>query len=147
MRAWASTHLILELFARARSWGLASLGRALFWAAECFAVWAALAAFGVRMNAAALIVGFGTGMVFTCRVGPLGGAGILALALPPALWSSGAPLAAAVAGAFAYQALSLWVPMPVALAVLPTPRAMSEHQIAQAPSSNPTAAAERVIAS
>jgi uncharacterized membrane protein YbhN (UPF0104 family) len=129
-----SLHLIRELFVRPRRWGLALLGMALFWAAECFAVWAALAAFGVRMNAATLIVGFGTGMLFTRRVGPLGGAGILALALPPALWSSGVPLAAAVAGVFAYRALSLWLPMPVALAVLPTLRAMSEHQIGPGPS-------------
>ena len=97
------------------------LGMALFWAAECFAVWAALAAFGVRMNAATLIVGFGTGMLFTRRVGPLGGAGILALALPPALWSSGVPLAAAVAGVFAYRALSLWLP-PIPAGRLPFPR-------------------------
>jgi hypothetical protein len=80
----------------------------LFWAAEALAAWAALAAFGVRMNAAALMAGFGTGMVYTRRTGPLGGAGILLLMLPPALWSSGAPLA-----------------------VLPTLRTMSENKIAQ----------------
>lgn len=132
-----SVHLVRELFVRARRWGLALLGMALFWAAECFAVWAALAAFGVRMNAATLIVGFGTGMVFTRRVGPLGGAGILALVLPAALWSSGAPLAAAVAGVFAYRVLSLWLPMPVALSVLPTLRAMSKHKAAPASGGNP----------
>jgi hypothetical protein len=61
----------------------------------------------MRMNAAALIVGFGTGMVFTRRTGPLGGAGILTLVLPPALWYSCASSAAAAVGAFTYQVLSL----------------------------------------
>ncbi len=89
--------LIRELFIRPRCWGLAPFGMALFWAAESFAAWAALAAFGVRMNAAALTVGFATGMVFTRRTGPLGGVGILALVLPPTLGYSGAPLAAVAA--------------------------------------------------
>jgi len=53
----------------------------------------------------------------------------LSLVLPPALWCSGAPLAAAVAGVFAYQVLSLWLPLPVALAFLPTLRAMGDHQV------------------
>ena len=124
-----AVHLIRELFIHPRRWAAALLGMALFWAAEAFAAWAALAAFGVRVNAAALIVGFGTGMVFTRRTGPMGGAGILTLVLPPALWCSGAPLAAAVAGVFAYQVLSLWLPLPVALAFLPTLRAMGDHQV------------------
>ena len=126
-----SIHLIRELCIRPRRWALALAGMALFWAAEALAAWAALAAFGVRMNAAALMVGFGTGMVYTRRTGPLGGAGILVLMLPPALWSSGAPLAAAIAGVFAYRVLSLWLPIPIALAVLPTLRTMSENKIAQ----------------
>jgi hypothetical protein len=80
------------------------------------------------MSVAALIVGYGTGMVFTRRTGPLGGAGVLVLVLPPALWYSGAPLAAAVAGVFIYQVLFLWLPMPAALALLPTLRAMGEQR-------------------
>jgi hypothetical protein len=38
---------------------------ALFWAAEVSAAWVGLAAFGLRMNATALIIGFTTGMLFT----------------------------------------------------------------------------------
>ena len=51
-----------------RSWS-ALCGMALFWAADAFATWAGLAMFGFRMNAAALFVGFATGMVFTRRHG------------------------------------------------------------------------------
>jgi uncharacterized membrane protein YbhN (UPF0104 family) len=123
-----SVDLIRVLFLRPLRWASALLGMAVFWAAEAFAAWAALAAFGVRMSAAALIVGFGTGMVFTRRTGPLGGAGVLGLVLPPALWGSGAPLAVAVVGVFVYQVLFLWLPMPVALAFLPTLRAMGEKR-------------------
>jgi hypothetical protein len=70
-----AAHLIRELFVRPR-WGWAMLGMALFWAADAFAVWVGLAAFGARMNTVTLVVGFATGMVFTRRTGPLAGAGI-----------------------------------------------------------------------
>jgi uncharacterized membrane protein YbhN (UPF0104 family) len=106
---------------------------ALFWAADAFAVWAGMAAFGFRMGVAELIVGYATGMVFTRRTGPLGGAGFLALFLPLCLWYCGAPLAGAVAGVFAYRILALWLPMPLALAFLPTLRTMGERRISQAP--------------
>lgn len=101
---------------------------ALFWAADAFALWAGLAAFGTQMNAAALTVGFCTGMVFSRRIGPLAGAGILALILPLTLWVSAAPLAAAVAGVFCYRVLSLWLPLPAALAFLPTLRTMGDYR-------------------
>src|SRR6201984_3206300 len=104
---------------------------ALFWAADAVAPWGGLAMFGVRMNAAALFVGFATGMVFTRRTGPLAGAGVLALVLPLTIWISGAPLAVAVAGVFVYRVLALLLPMPVSLAVLPTLRDMAQHPASQ----------------
>jgi hypothetical protein len=81
------------------------------------------------MGVAELIAGYATGMVFTRRTGPLGGAGFLALFLPLCLWYCGAPLTVAVAGVFAYRILTLWLPMPLALAFLPTLRAMGEQQV------------------
>jgi hypothetical protein len=126
-----SIHLIRELFLHPVRWGPAVLGMALFWAADAFAVWAGLAAFGYQMNAAALIIGYATGMVFTRRTGPLAGAGVLALVLPLAIWYSGAPLAVALVGVFAYRVLALWLPLPVSLAFLPTLRAMGERRIAR----------------
>jgi hypothetical protein len=104
------------LFAHPLRWGSALGGMALFWVADAFATWAGLAMFGLHMNAAALFVGFATGMVFTRRTGPLAGAGVLALVLPLTIWVSGAPLAVAVAGVFVYRVLALLMPMPVALA-------------------------------
>jgi uncharacterized membrane protein YbhN (UPF0104 family) len=121
-----SIHLNRLLFLRPRAHGPAVLGMALFWLADAFAMWAALAAFGFSMDWAAMFIGFATGMVFTRRTGPLGGAGVLMVVLPATIYYSGAPFAAAVVAVFAYRVLSLWLPMPFALASLPMLREMGE---------------------
>jgi hypothetical protein len=105
---------------------------AVFWAADAFACWAGLAAFGYQMDAAALFVGFATGMVFTRRTGPLAGAGVLALVLPVTIWYSGAPFAVEIAGVFACRILALLLPMPVSLAALPTLRQLGEQRLPHA---------------
>ena len=79
------------------------------------------------MNWAQFIIGFGTGMVFTRRTGPLAGAGVLDLILPVTVWASGAPFATAVVGLFVYRAVSLWLPMPFSLARLPQLRDMGRR--------------------
>jgi hypothetical protein len=127
-----SIHLIRVMFTHPRRYGIALAGMALFWAADAFAAWAGMAAFGFGMNAASFFVGFATGMVFTRRTGPLGGAGVLALCLPLTLWYSGAPLAVAIVGIFTYRVLALWLPMPAALALLPTMRKMGEERVPDA---------------
>jgi hypothetical protein len=127
-----SIDIIRVLFRSPAALGSASCGMALFWAADAFATWAGLAAFGVRMNAAELFVGFATGMVFTRRTGPMADAGVLALVLPLTIWVSGAPLAAAVAGVFVYRVLALLMPMPVSLAALPTLRQMAPRPASRA---------------
>lgn len=99
-------------------------GMVLFWVAEMFAVWAGVAAFGFDMRPAPLVIGVGTGMVFTRRTGPLTGAGVMLLTLSASLYVSGAPLAMAVAGVFAYRVLSVWLTMPLAVAQLPRLRTM-----------------------
>jgi hypothetical protein len=104
-------------------------GMLTFWAAEIFAVWAGLAAFGLTMDGPALVCGFCTGMVFTRRVTPLAGAGTMTLILPVTIWTCGAPLAVAVAGTFAYRALTLWLPMPFALVSLPSLRRLSKQAL------------------
>ena len=91
---------------------------ALFWAGDALAVWAGLAAFGLPMNGAALLVGYCTGMVVTRRTAPLAGSGTLTLILPLTIWASGAPLATAISGVVAYRLLCFWLPMPSALASL-----------------------------
>jgi len=87
--------LIRALFARPVRHRAAIGGMALFWAGDALAAWSALAASGVLMNGAALLVGYCTGMVATRRTAPLAGAGTLALLLSLTIWASGAPLATA----------------------------------------------------
>lgn len=120
--------LVRRLFTRDFLRHPAVLGMVLFWLAEMFSIWAGLAAFGFHMNGAQLVLGAGTGMVFTRRTGPLAGAGILTVTLSVTLWYSGAPLAVAVAGVFAYRVLALWLPMPFGLAQIPTLRSMGEKR-------------------
>jgi hypothetical protein len=128
-----SIHLVRTLFlAPGKDWPGVP-GMALFWATDMLAAWLGLAGFGYRMNAATFIVAMGTGMVFTRRTGPLAGAGVLALVLPLTLWYSGAPLAVATVGIFAYRILTLALPLPFALAALPGLRAMGRRRDAGAP--------------
>ena len=114
--------LIRALFARPVRHRGAIAGMAVFWAGDALAVWAGLAAFGLVMNGAALIVGYCTGMVFTRRIAPLAGSGTLTLILPLTIWASGTPLATAITGVVAYRLLCFWLPMPSALASLPVLR-------------------------
>jgi hypothetical protein len=116
-------------------------GMALFWAADFFAAWCALAAFDLKMSVAGFIVGAATGMIFTRRAAPLAGAGILALVLPVTLWWSGAPLAIAVSGIFVYRILSLWLPLPFALASLRELRQLGRRADTTRPADKPVAAA------
>jgi hypothetical protein len=111
--------LIRALFAHPVRHRGATAGMALFWAGDALAAWSALAAFGLLMNGAALLVGYCTGMVFTRRTAPLAGAGTLALILPLTIWASSAPLATAITGVAAYRTLCFWLPLPAALASLP----------------------------
>jgi hypothetical protein len=105
---------------------------ALFWGSEMFAVWCATAAFRFHMSALMVIVGLGTAMIFTRRTAPLAGAGLMTLALVPTLWyGSGVPFAAAVLGASAYNFLTLWAPLPAALAALPKLRELGRRTSGQ----------------
>jgi hypothetical protein len=121
--------LARQIFARPLRHGYAFVALGLFWGGDAFAVWAALAAFGLQMDGAAFVVGYCTGMVLTRRTAPLAGAGILMLILPVTLWYSSAPLAVAVAGVFAYRILSIWAPMPFALAGLPVLREIARRTV------------------
>jgi hypothetical protein len=118
--------LIRRMFHHPWKHAAALAGMTLFWAADLFSGWAGLAMFGFAMNVGQFVVGFGTGMVFTRRTGPLAGAGILTVVLSVTLWYSGAPFGPAVAGVFAYRFLALLMPMPFSLAALGTIREVGE---------------------
>jgi hypothetical protein len=115
-----AVHLFYEMLRSPRRNGVAVLGMALYWGADMFALWAATAAFGYRMSALAIIVGLGTGMLFTRRTAPLAGAGFMLVALTATLWyGSAVPFAAATLGVAAYRLIVVFAPMPFAFAELP----------------------------
>jgi hypothetical protein len=123
-----SGHLVYVVLRHPREHGLAVAGMGLFWGGEMCAVWCATAAFGFHMSAPMAIVGLGTAMIFTRRTAPLAGAGLITLALVPTLWyGSGVPFAAAMLGAAAYNFLTLWAPLPAALAAIPTLRKLGRR--------------------
>jgi uncharacterized membrane protein YbhN (UPF0104 family) len=126
-----ATHLVGALLRHPVRCAPALGGMLLFWLCDMFGLWAAMAAFGFRMNAGSEIVAFGTAMIVTRRTGPLGGAGILMVALPPTLWISSAPWAPAVLGTFAYRFFTLWVPLPFSFLALPRLRRLtqSSHEV------------------
>jgi hypothetical protein len=126
-----SIHLLRVMFTNPRHYGRAVAGMALFWAGDAFAVWASMAAFGFQMGAAALFVGYATGMVFTRRTAPLSGGPILVLCLPLTLWGSGAPLAVAVVGIVVYRTLAAWLLMPAGFALLPEVRKIGHQRTRQ----------------
>jgi uncharacterized membrane protein YbhN (UPF0104 family) len=105
----------------------AAIGMLVFWGASMFSLWAGLAAFGLHMNAGALIICYGTAYLATQRTAPLGGGGLLMCALVPTLWYVGdVPFAVATVGAFVHRFFSLWLFMPVALSALPILRRLGK---------------------
>jgi uncharacterized membrane protein YbhN (UPF0104 family) len=139
-----ATHLMGAMFRRPTRYPGAVVGMLLYWLADMWALWAAMAAFGFHMNAASEMVGFGTAMIVTRRTGPLGGAGILGVALASMLWYSGAPWSEAVLGTFSYRFLTLWPPQPFSFLLLPRLRRLLERSPdADAPTSAERDAGER----
>jgi uncharacterized membrane protein YbhN (UPF0104 family) len=121
-----ATHLIWTAFRLPLRYAGANFGMLAYWLADMAALWAGMAAFGFHMNGASEMVAFGTAMIVTRRTGPLGGAGILGVALAPTLWYSGAPWAAAVLGTFSYRFFAIWLPQPLSFLMLPRLRRILE---------------------
>lgn len=114
-----AAHLIGAMFRHPLQYAGAIAGFLVYWLGDMWALWAAMAAFGLHMNGATMIVAFGTAMIVTRRTGPLCGAGILDAALAATLWYCGAPWVAAVLGTFTYRFFAIWLPQPLSFLMLP----------------------------
>jgi uncharacterized membrane protein YbhN (UPF0104 family) len=134
-----ATHLVGAMFRNpGRHWAAIS-GMLLYWLGDMWALWMAMAAFGYRMNPATTMVAFGTAMIVTRRTGPLGGVGILGVALAATLWYCGAPWTAAVLGTFSYRFFAVWLPQPLSFLMLPRLRRL----LADSPDADAPTTAER----
>jgi hypothetical protein len=123
-----AVHIVWVNLRNPRAYGLSVLGMAIYWGGDMFGLWAATAAFGFQMSALSVIVVLGTGMIFTRRTGPLGGAGFIFVALVATMWYGvAAPFAAATLGVAAYRIFTLWVPLPASLAAVPKLRALGRE--------------------
>jgi uncharacterized membrane protein YbhN (UPF0104 family) len=123
-----SIHLVWAILRHPRRYGLAVVGMLIYWGGDMLAMWAAVRAFGFSMSALEVIIALGTGMILTRRTAPLGGAGIMVVALTPTLWYGAAvPFATATMGVVCYRFFTLFVPMPAAFAALPKLRALGRH--------------------
>ncbi len=122
-------HYLWTLFRHPLGYSGAVIGMLVFWGADMFSLWAAVATFGLDMSAGTLIICYGTAYLVTPRIAPLGGAGVLICALVPTLWYvGGVPFAVATAGVVAHGVVSLWLFTPVTLSSLPVLRALGEKQ-------------------
>jgi hypothetical protein len=140
-----AAHLIGAMFRDPVRYAPAISGMLLYWLGDMWALWAGMAAFGFRMNGASLMVAFGTAMIVTRRTGPLGGAGLLGVAIAATVWYSGAPWTAAALGTFSYRFFALWPPQPLSFVMLPRlRRLLEESPDADAPTAGEREAHERV---
>ena len=106
-----------------REHGLGVLGSCLYWAGDILCLWAALQLVGgIRISVSALVLAYTGAYVLTRRSLPVGGAGIVEVALTFALVGMGVRFGPALIGVLVYRLFNFWFPIVPALALLPTIR-------------------------
>jgi uncharacterized membrane protein YbhN (UPF0104 family) len=139
-------HLVYEILRHPIRRAPALAGMLLYWGADMFGLWATTAAFGFHMTVLAVIAAFGTGMLFTRRTAPLGGAGLMVVALVPTLWYGAAvPFAVATLGVAFYRLLTVGLPLPFSLAALPKLRELGRTGEDTSGSGTPTSKGEPAL--
>ena len=93
------------------------LGICVYWAADIFALWAALRTFGIDLGVGKLIIAYSTGYAATRRSLPLGGAGATEVLMTFALYWVREPLAPALAAVMLYRVFNfLLIAIPAVIA-------------------------------
>ena len=107
------------------------LGICVYWAADMFALWAALRTFGIDLGAGKLIIAYSTGYAATRRSLPLGGAGATEALMTFALYWVREPLAPALAAVMLYRVFNfLLIAIPAVIAHRQLPRLIDEESSA-----------------
>lgn len=96
-------------------WAL--LGALCYWGGDLLVLWSALAALGVRLGLAALVLGYATGYASTMLPLPAGGAGGVDAASTYALTLVGVPLSKALLATLVLRVCTYWLPLLVAIAL------------------------------
>ncbi len=102
-------------------------GFALYWLGDMFTLFAALRAFDVALDPAALVLAYATGYVVVAVPLPAGAGGAAEVAMAFALHLVGVPLATAVLVAFAYRFYTVWLPIVPALLVVPALHGLADE--------------------
>ncbi len=101
-------------------------GFALYWLGDMFTLYAALRAFGVELDPAALVLAYATGYVIVVLPLPAGAGGAAEVAMAFALHLVGVPLGTAILASFAYRFYTVWLPLVPALLFLPAVRGLAD---------------------
>jgi uncharacterized membrane protein YbhN (UPF0104 family) len=106
-----------------REHGLGVLGNVFYWGGDVLCLWAALQLAGAtHITLAALVLGYSGGYVLTRRALPIGGAGVVEVALTLALVGMGLRFTPALIGVVIYRLFNFWLPIVPALFMLPAIR-------------------------
>jgi uncharacterized membrane protein YbhN (UPF0104 family) len=103
------------------------VGYPVYWAGNLLALWAAVHAFGGSVQTQGLILAYTTGYVATALPLPAGGAGGIEAALGLTLHAVGVPLEVATLAAVVYRIFTFWIPLLIAVVLVPTLRTLGEE--------------------
>jgi uncharacterized membrane protein YbhN (UPF0104 family) len=120
----AGAHCVRRLLASPREHGLGLIGNAVYWTGDILCLWAALQIVAVHVTVSALVLAYSGGYVLTRRALPVGGAGIVEVALTFALTAMGARFVPALVGVIVYRLFNFWLPIVPAVFFMPTIREM-----------------------
>jgi hypothetical protein len=119
--------LLRLLLAHAVRYAGAPAGFAVYWLGDMLTLYSGVQAFGGTLNPFALALAYATGYVVTSAPLPAGAAGFSEAATAYSLHLVGVPLGVAIVAVVLFRFFTFWLPIPLALAVLPRVRALSEE--------------------
>jgi uncharacterized membrane protein YbhN (UPF0104 family) len=116
-----------SLLARPVRYGGAPGGFSLYWAGHLLTLYAALRALGADIGLLALVLAYATGYVVTSAPLPAGAAGFSEAVTAVALHAVGIDLGIAILAALLFRLATFWLPIPIALAVVPRVRVLNDR--------------------
>jgi len=119
--------LVRRIVSRPHNHIVGLVGYPIYWAGNLVALWAAIHAFGGSVQTQGLILAYTTGYVATALPLPAGGAGGIEASLGLTLHVVGVPLEIATLAAVVYRIFTFWIPLLVAVALVPTLRGLGEE--------------------